>query len=534
MEDLLLRLDFENSTDVQAQLVRLLFRSYCPALIEGVDYINRFRRVRHMCSISRNASLNLHRLIYPMKLVTIEQAVNHIRSLLLGTKAQISKIPTDGTGQIDDKLSQEGSDELRLDVSNATNMFNEPEEGEAERSPEVEKQLSVVKDILDSAIVLWKSIRNDLYDSKNVRFNEELMKGMANMVRSLEEFKDTPLRESALVIASHLARDRVEKKLFNHVLAKIQFGDLSDRYFAHYLDAFANWDVVKLLEIVMIGLKQLRNVVGKASGMPDTPLRTPRKGGSPPMKKVRMDATPLRTPARKAALPQAKSAKPSDDSILYRPIEIIRMFLSSPYIMLQLTSQNLPSLVKFCSVLREIREAFGRLIKSDELGGLPVGGRTLVSAYDILTVLSIITISCDMEEDDVSMNEGESNGYNPTRSDRLLLDEVDWLESVLEVRRPRYQVAEMFLRNVNLHLVSGKISSVALEKLGSILMKVKDNFDDLHMPKSLSEAIIVGANQLAESLTYSDDEETRRRVLEEVVHPINRLEDTTREMDNDQ
>ena len=46
-----------------------------------------------------------------------------------------------------------------------------------------------MKDILDSAIVLWKSIRNDLYDSRNVKFNEELMKGMANMVRSLEEFK---------------------------------------------------------------------------------------------------------------------------------------------------------------------------------------------------------------------------------------------------------------------------------------------------------------------------------------------------------
>jgi len=62
------------------------------------------------------------------------------------------------------------------------------------------------------------------------------------------------LRESALVIASHLTKDKVDKKLLNHVLAKIQTGELSDRYFAHYLDAFANWDVVKLLEIVMIGM----------------------------------------------------------------------------------------------------------------------------------------------------------------------------------------------------------------------------------------------------------------------------------------
>jgi len=72
----------------------------------------------------------------------------------LGTKAAIRQVNLDETGQVDDRLSQEGSDELRLDITDATNMFNEPEDGEAEGSPEIGKFVFTVRLLIAESGIL--------------------------------------------------------------------------------------------------------------------------------------------------------------------------------------------------------------------------------------------------------------------------------------------------------------------------------------------------------------------------------------------
>src|SRR4051812_33632649 len=72
------------------------------------------------------------------------------------------------------------------------------------------------------------------------------------VINDVGEFKDTILVESALVIASHLTRDKVGR-MYGQALAKIQNGDIDDPYFGHYLEAFASWDLGKLLELVHDG-----------------------------------------------------------------------------------------------------------------------------------------------------------------------------------------------------------------------------------------------------------------------------------------
>ncbi|KAI1718361.1 condensin II non structural maintenance of chromosomes subunit domain-containing protein [Ditylenchus destructor] len=76
MDDLLMRLDFEHSNSVQQEIVLLIFKSFCPKTIEGIDFAERYKRIRFMCKKSRNASLHFHRWIYRLKLVTVEQAGN--------------------------------------------------------------------------------------------------------------------------------------------------------------------------------------------------------------------------------------------------------------------------------------------------------------------------------------------------------------------------------------------------------------------------------------------------------------------------
>jgi len=107
MNNLLLRLDFEHSKSVQREIVQLLFRPFIPKHVDGIDYMERFKRVFLMCKTSRNASFHLHHLIYPQKLIGIEMAgfvlglrfdfrfkfilVHHIRCLLLRVKAILKK-----------------------------------------------------------------------------------------------------------------------------------------------------------------------------------------------------------------------------------------------------------------------------------------------------------------------------------------------------------------------------------------------------------------------------------------------------------
>lgn len=74
MEDLLLRLDFEQSRMVQNQIVKLILRPYIPQHLEGIDYLERFKRIHHMCKISSTASRHFHHLIYPLGLISIEIA----------------------------------------------------------------------------------------------------------------------------------------------------------------------------------------------------------------------------------------------------------------------------------------------------------------------------------------------------------------------------------------------------------------------------------------------------------------------------
>lgn len=74
MDELLRRLDFEHSRNVQNQIVRLIFMPFIPGKVEGIDYQERFKRIYFMCKQSWNASRHFHHLIYPLGLIPIETA----------------------------------------------------------------------------------------------------------------------------------------------------------------------------------------------------------------------------------------------------------------------------------------------------------------------------------------------------------------------------------------------------------------------------------------------------------------------------
>jgi hypothetical protein len=74
MPNLLLRLDFEHSSNVQKQIVKLIYRPFIPTQVEGIDYMVRFKRIYFMCKESWNASRHFHHLVYPLGLISIDIA----------------------------------------------------------------------------------------------------------------------------------------------------------------------------------------------------------------------------------------------------------------------------------------------------------------------------------------------------------------------------------------------------------------------------------------------------------------------------
>lgn len=74
MEDILLRLDFENSKAIQSEIIILIFRMFWHKQLEGSDYLKRIKRIKYMIKISRLASLHFHRFVFSLKLITVEDA----------------------------------------------------------------------------------------------------------------------------------------------------------------------------------------------------------------------------------------------------------------------------------------------------------------------------------------------------------------------------------------------------------------------------------------------------------------------------
>lgn len=58
--------------------------------------------------------------------------------------------------------------------------------------------------------------------------------------------------DSALIIASHLQREKIGK-MYGSIKNKLEIEDTKHPYFPHYVEAFAAWDMNKLIELIEKG-----------------------------------------------------------------------------------------------------------------------------------------------------------------------------------------------------------------------------------------------------------------------------------------
>jgi len=254
-----------------------------------------------------------------------------------------------------------------------------------------------------------------------------------------------------------LPKDKVGR-IFSKVLAKIQKGEIDEIYFGHYIEAFASWDMDKLIDIIVKGLKHIQEAMNPASG---SAPRTPAKD-SPPSKKK----------------------KPSDDQVIQmrRPLEFIKVLLASPKCSGQLQSNFGVHLVKFCEILTTIRTAFGELLKTN--GWKNIDMRTMISAYETLTILSLIITKNGLEQ---QMDDSSEEMQTP--NDRLVMTEINWFSEIMDAKFPPTQSIKMLLRCINIHLDSGVLSRPVLDHMSQLLDELKVRIEENNAIDSLQEAI---------------------------------------------
>ncbi|VDL78971.1 unnamed protein product [Nippostrongylus brasiliensis] len=146
MEEVLARLQVETSESVRREIVPLIFKSFFPDR-DRADLSERMRRIAFLIKHGRICALTFHRLLFPLALVTVKEAVEHIQYMTILIYRSFSKglsadATIDGSMRLDDTIAT---------LSGPSQEITVPDENN-----ETWKRNEV---FLECIVVMWMSMR---------------------------------------------------------------------------------------------------------------------------------------------------------------------------------------------------------------------------------------------------------------------------------------------------------------------------------------------------------------------------------------
>lgn len=128
IDEVLYRLDFEESEVVEREIASVLFSSFFE---RDMSNESRYKILYQLCHINRRACLDFHRLLYSFEIVEINGIFKHVISILTVCFRMIETVITKKNDLIDQRLAQydfenyiENGDTTCLDENNDTNKFD--------------------------------------------------------------------------------------------------------------------------------------------------------------------------------------------------------------------------------------------------------------------------------------------------------------------------------------------------------------------------------------------------------------------------
>ncbi|CAJ0946496.1 unnamed protein product, partial [Mesorhabditis belari] len=276
---LLARFEVETDEKVLEQIVRLLFRSFHPKDQTPTKIVARLERL--VKDGGRNAAVNFCRHIYRLGLITIEQAVVLIKTILgLNVYGRWKK------NDLGVDLSRLALDESIIDAVKNYNSENkenadsdEPEEtlDDKATTPEFSRHLV----LFECGVVMWKAIQKDLEPESELECQIERI--VLHIFRILhEKYSDTALIGAsfilgALVRTKNAAMDM--QKFASQEIENFKKGDYSSENLGFLLNFIWKWEPEKLLNLVLDDLSMLSQLRGDVHKSP--PKKMKKQSESP-------------------------------------------------------------------------------------------------------------------------------------------------------------------------------------------------------------------------------------------------------------
>ncbi|XGW03941.1 hypothetical protein V3C99_015239 [Haemonchus contortus] len=375
MEEVLARLQVETSESVRREIVPLIFKSFFPDR-ERADQGERMRRIAFLIKHGRICSLTFHRLLFPLGLITVKDAVEHILFMTIVVYRSFSRgMSADAT--ID------GS--LRLDDTIATLSGPSQEIPMPDEDSQVWKRNQV---FLECVVVMWMSMRKALMETKYAVEKQKLDNLETKVFKKLFQcFRNTSLIGTTMLIGSMLPPSSMDS-ITQSVLSLLNEKVVDESVMEPYLEATAQWRIEHLFEIINLGLNLLQTEISGRSC-------------SPPEKKRRSPDLPPVDRLRKA-------------------LRYLKYLLRSYTTNQMVTCNHLYQLEKFYKKLSTIRH-FVDIRLGNEVVDIGIPDSLIVETFEMKQTLCAVLINCkDRSEDDTD---------HAARFMNDMCDELEWFES---------------------------------------------------------------------------------------------------------
>uniref|UniRef100_A0A915ASM5 Condensin complex subunit 1 C-terminal domain-containing protein n=1 Tax=Parascaris univalens TaxID=6257 RepID=A0A915ASM5_PARUN len=250
MNEILDCFEVEEAESVKKQMTKLLLRSFKPSEVHPDEGI---RRILYLGNRTRLGALAFHHLMISMKLITVDEALEHVQMLAIAIYKAL-RISENAQKALTTSLNESSTVVSAKALNDA--VVVDPDEGD---ESEGAKQWRSCMLLLDCIVVTWIPLRTQLLNI-NVECVHTLTerKRTTNILSKLfsllfDSFKNSSMFDSIMALGSTLS----EQRQVSAVVMRELFSDklVNTPQLPSYLEVAASWDFPKVLNFMHSGLQ---------------------------------------------------------------------------------------------------------------------------------------------------------------------------------------------------------------------------------------------------------------------------------------
>uniref|UniRef100_A0A915B1X8 Condensin complex subunit 1 n=1 Tax=Parascaris univalens TaxID=6257 RepID=A0A915B1X8_PARUN len=374
--------EVEESESVRKQITRLLFPSFMSMAVDADETI---RRIIFMGAITRNGALSFHHLIVTMKLITVEQALEHVQMLaivLCKLLRPLSSPNASSRSTGDSKIPMPSS-------ASATPVIVDADEKDESEGAQQWRSCTL---LLECLVVMWMALRKRIQGDSLKIERTRTTNILSKLFRMLFiGFKNSSIIESIMALGSTLSEQADVSVV---VLRELLSGEpIDESRLSCYLEVASSWRFSCVLDYVHSGLHAVASL----------------------------------TNGSRISIKRAKRRNCSQKCSLSRALRYLEVVLKSPTMQQNLIANHYTQMEMFHTALLPLNNIIE--IKVDDASGnvfkdrcQQISDGVILRAYEIRHTLSIIILNTLEDEE------------KRRQMEELLEEDAAWIVNTLMVK----------------------------------------------------------------------------------------------------